>query len=136
MQHDDHYLLGLGLVLVFGFLARWIAWRLNLPSILLLLITGLVAGRAGLGFFDSDQLFGNLLVPFVSISVAIILFEGGLSLDLRELIGIGRVVRNLISIGVLVTWGLAAAGAWLILELSVPLAFLMGAISSSRDQQS
>ncbi len=128
MDHGESYLIGLGLVFVLGFAARWVAWRLHMPSILLLLIVGLAAGHAGFGLLDPDALFGNLLVPFVSISVAIILFEGGLSLDLRELREIGGVVRNLVTIGALVTWVLAAFGAWLILELSVPLSLLMGAI--------
>lgn len=128
MEHGESYVVGLGLVFVLGFAARWVAWRLHLPSILLLLIVGLAAGRAGFGILDPDALFGNLLVPFVSISVAIILFEGGLSLDLRELREIGGVVRNLVTIGALVTWLLAAFGAWLILELSAPLSLLMGAI--------
>jgi NhaP-type Na+/H+ or K+/H+ antiporter len=128
MEHGESYILGLGLIFVLGFAARWIAWRLHMPSILLLLIAGLAAGNAGFHLLDPDALFGNLLAPFVSVSVAIILFEGGLSLDLRELREIGGVVRNLVSIGALVTWVLAAFGAWLILELSAPLALLMGAI--------
>ena len=128
MDHGETYLIGLGLVFVLGFAARWVAWRIHMPSILLLLIVGLAAGKAGFQLLDPDALFGNLLVPFVSISVAIILFEGGLSLDLRELREIGGVVRNLVTIGALVTWILAAFGGWLILELSVPLSLLMGAI--------
>lgn len=128
MQHGESYIVGLGLVFVLGFAARWVAWRIHMPSILLLLIVGLAAGKAGFQVLDPDALFGNLLVPFVSISVAIILFEGGLSLDLRELREIGGVVRNLVTVGAVVTWILASFGAWLILTLSVPLSLLMGAI--------
>ncbi|MEZ5391491.1 MAG: cation:proton antiporter [Bryobacterales bacterium] len=98
MEHGETYVLGLGLVFVLGFAARWVAWRIHLPSILLLLIVGLAAGKAGFGVLNPDDLFGNLLAPFISISVAIILFEGGLSLDLRELREIGGVVRNLVTI--------------------------------------
>ena len=81
---EEHYLLGLSLVLSVSFLARWLAWRIHLPSILLLLICGLIAGP-GTGYLDPDALFGPLLLPFVSLSVALILFEGGLSLEIREL---------------------------------------------------
>lgn len=124
---QEHYIVGLALVFILGFVARWLAWRLNLPSILLLLTFGLAAGP-GLGWLDPDALFGNLLFPFVSLSVALILFEGGLSLNFRELPEIGGVVRNLISIGALVTWVVAAFGAWLIVRLPLPLAVLMGAV--------
>ncbi len=120
-------MIGLALVFILGFVARWVAWQLNLPSILLLLIFGLAAGP-WLGWLDPDQLFGNLLLPFVSLSVALILFEGGLSLNFRELPEIGGVVRNMISIGALLTWVIGSFAAWLILELSLPLAVLIGAV--------
>ena len=120
-------LVGLATVLTLGFLARWIAWRLHLPSILLLLLTGLVAGPGTL-FLNPDELFGNALLPFVSISVALILFEGGLSLSFRDLKGIGGVVRNLVTVGVVVTGVIASAGAYLILSLDLPLALLLGSI--------
>jgi len=124
---EERFLLELSLIFVLGFAARWVAWRLNLPSILLLLICGLAAGP-WLGWLHPDDLLGNALLPFVSISVALILFEGGLSLNVRELKGIGGVVRNLVTVGALVTWVFASFGAWLILELSAELAILMGAI--------
>lgn len=120
-------MIGLALVFILGFVARWIAWQLNLPSILLLLIFGLAAGP-GLGWLNPDELFGNLLLPFVSLSVALILFEGGLSLNFRELPEIGGVVRNMISIGALATWAIGSFAAWLVLELSLPLAVLLGAV--------
>ncbi len=124
---EEHYVVGLALVFILGFLARWVAWMLNLPSILLLLIFGIAAGP-GLGWLDPDALFGDLLLPFVSLSVSLILFEGGLSLSFRELSGIGGVVRNLISIGTVITWAVGALAAWLILGLSMPLAILLGAV--------
>lgn len=124
---EERYLLELALIVLLGFVARWVAWRIHLPSILLLLISGIVAGPI-LGVLNPDELMGNVLTPFVSISVALILFEGGLSLNIRELREIGGVVRNLVTIGALVTWVLAAFAAWLILELDFMLAVLLGAV--------
>lgn len=118
---------------VLGIGAQWIGWRFRLPSILLLLLFGLAAGPLmqflnGEKFIDTDLLLGELLVPAVSISVALILFEGGLSLNLRELKRIGGVVRNLITVGALVTWVLASAGAYVFIGLDLPLSVLLGAI--------
>lgn len=110
-----------------GVLAQWIAARLRLPSILLLLIFGLAAGPFS-GLLDPDGLFGDLLFPLVSISVAIILLEGGLSLRWSELGIIGSVVRNLISVGAAVTWVMATLAGHFIAGLSWPLATLLGAI--------
>ncbi len=84
---------------------------MRLPTIFLLLLAGFVAGGVT-GWIDPDELLGAALFPIVSLSVAIILFEGGLSLDIEELAKIGHVVRNLASIGALATWTLSALGFW------------------------
>lgn len=67
------------LILALAVSAQWIAWRIGLPSILLLLVIGLVAGPVA-KWISPDAIFGDLLYPFVSISVGLILYEGGLSL--------------------------------------------------------
>lgn len=121
-------LLGISGIIVLGVIAQWIAWRLKLPSILLLLVFGFVAGPVT-GFIRPDELFGDSLFPLVSLSVALILFEGGLSLKIRELRATGSVVQRLISVGALVTWFLTSAGAVYILHMDVATAVLLGAIT-------
>ncbi len=117
----------LGLIVILGIGASWIAWRFHLPSILLLLITGFLVGPVT-GIIDPDALFGRLLLPVVELSVAIILFEGALSLRIIELEKIGRVVRNLITIGVAATWLVTVVAAHLIVGLNIELSFLLGAV--------
>ncbi len=114
-------------IIVVGVLAQWLAWRVALPSILLLLTFGLIAGPVT-GWIDPDELFGPLLTPIVSISVALILYEGGLTLRIADLPKIGAVVRNLVSVGVLVTWVVGALAAYWILGLSASLSALLGAV--------
>lgn len=114
-------------ILVAGFACQWLAWRVKLPSILFLLLTGLLVGPT-LGLVDPDEIFGNLLEPFVSLAVAVILYEGSMTLRLTEIRGHGKVVRNLISLGVLVTWLLATFSAHSLLGWDIYLAALFGAI--------
>ncbi|HIG75049.1 MAG TPA: sodium:proton exchanger, partial [Bacteroidetes bacterium] len=94
-------------VVVLGIGAQWLAWRFRLPSILLLLVFGFLAGPVGghfgLGLIPQEALQGEWLFPFVSLAVGIILFEGGLTLRFDELREVGKAVFNLITIGVLVT---------------------------------
>ena len=123
----ENLALGLTLVVVVGIAAQWIAWKTKLPSILLLLIAGLIIGP-GLNWVNADQLFGSTLFPIVSLSVAIILFEGGLSLRFSEIKGITHIVRNLISIAILVTWTLSTLAAHFILEFGWDISILFGAI--------
>jgi len=126
-------LIALALVIVLGAAAQWLAWRVRLPSILLLLLFGFVAGPiarivAPHYAIDPDHLFGGLLLPIVSLSVAVILFEGGLSLNFRELRGVGSVVRNLVTSGAAATWIVATAAAHYLVGLELRVAALVGAV--------
>lgn len=118
-------LIGLASIIILGIAAQWLAWRIHLPAILLLLISGFLAGPVA-GFLKPDDLLGDLLHPIISLSVAIILLEGGLSLKISELKTTGNVVRNLISIGAIVTWLLSSFFAHVILGLELSLSLLLG----------
>ena len=123
----ENVLASITVIIVLGISAQWIAWRIRLPSILLLLVCGFVAGPV-LGWVNPDHLLGDLLMPLVSISVGLILFEGGLTLKFSELKTTGKVVRNLITIGALVTWVLTTIAARVIFDWDWPLATLLGAV--------
>lgn len=123
----EQLLIGVAAVVTFGILSYWIAWRIHLPAILILLLVGFIAGPLT-GFLNPDEIFGDVLFPLISISVAIILFEGGLSLQIKELKETKEVVRNLVTIGVVVTWVVGLIAAYFILELSFSLSLLLGAI--------
>ncbi|MBU2882459.1 cation:proton antiporter [Psychrosphaera sp. B3R10] len=103
------------------------AHKLKIPAILPLLLIGLMVGPV-FGQLNSEQLFGDLLFPMVSLSVAIILFEGALSLNFSELGSQGKVVRNLCTIGTLVNWLVVAPVAHFVLGISWQIAFLFSAI--------
>lgn len=124
MSESD--LIQLAVIILLGILAQWIGWRMRLPSILILLVFGILAGPV-FGLLHIDAIFGDLLFPIVSFSVALILFEGGLSLRLSELREVGRTVWNLVTVGALVVWVVLAAAAYYLLQLSLPLAILLGA---------
>jgi len=125
---DTHSaIIQLAIILCTGVFIAWVAWRIKLPSILLLIIIGIILGPY-LGFLNTDKLFMHLLEPIISLSVAIILFEGGLSLNMADLKKIGNVVRSLLTVGVLTTWSLVSMAAVYFLDFSIPLAILLGAI--------
>ncbi|MEE4153014.1 MAG: sodium:proton antiporter [Erythrobacter sp.] len=117
---------------VLGIGAQWLAWRTGRPAIVLMLAAGFLAGPVAeeLGFrlLDPEATFGTLLEPAINIGVALILFEGGLSLDLRELRHSGSAVYRLATIGVLVGWALGALAASEIAGLATPVAILFGGI--------
>ena len=117
-------LVGIG-VLSLG--AQWLAWKLRVPAILFLLASGLAVGPAT-GLLDPDALFGELLFPFISLAVSVILFEGSLTLRFEDISGHGRVVSRLITWGVLILWLFVACFSHYFVGLTWSLAFLFGAI--------
>ena len=97
-----HLTQALALIVILGLMAQWVAWRLRLPAIVMLALTGIVAGPL-LGVLDPHTQLGPLLEPVIKLGVAIILFEGGLSLELHELRAAATAVRRL------TTWGVVLA---------------------------
>ncbi|WP_298440008.1 sodium:proton antiporter [uncultured Ferrimonas sp.] len=120
-------LLHLCLLGLLSILCQWLAFRLRLPAILPLLLTGLMLGPA-LGLLQPDQLLGPLLFPIVSMAVAVILFEGSLSLRFDQLRGQNKMVRNLVLPGMVVTFAIATVAAHYILALPLPVAALLGSL--------
>ena len=110
-----------------GIGAQWLAWRTGWPAIVLMLAAGFIAGPVT-GLIDPEATFGDLLDPMISVGVALILFEGGLSLDLRELRHSDKAVMRLATVGVLIGWALGTLAGFYIAGLVWPVAVLFGGI--------
>lgn len=136
-------MLEIGGIIVLGILAQWFAWKLKIPAILPLLLIGLFVGPIAAEFLSEDGtkwiepvwngkegLFaGETLFYFVSLSISIILFEGGLTLKLKEIRNVGHVViTKLITLGSLVTFIGAAITAHYAFSLSWEISFLFSAL--------
>lgn len=117
----------LAVIVGVGMAAQWLAWRTQVPSIILLLVSGLLLGPV-FGIVDPDELLGDNLFPIVSLSVALILFEGGLDLPPRELRAAGTVVRRLITLGAIVTFLVAAWGAEQLFDIGRGAATVLAAV--------
>ncbi len=136
-------MLELGGVIILGILAQWVAWKLKIPAILPLLLIGLLVGPISAEFLSIDGtkwiepvwngeegLFGGKnLYYFVSLSISIILFEGGLTLKFKEIKSVGPlVITKLITLGSLVTFFGAGIAAHYIFNLSWEISFLFSAL--------
>ncbi|AXK41465.1 MULTISPECIES: cation:proton antiporter [Erythrobacter] len=117
----------IAMVGILGIGAQWVAWRTGWPAIVLMLAAGFLAGPV-LGLFDPEHAFGDLLDPMIAIGVALILFEGGLSLDFRELRHAGDGVWRLVLLGGPIAWVLGAFAAHSIGGLEWPVAILFAGI--------
>ena len=124
----NQILIGVGLILVLAVGAQVLASRLRIPAIIVLLPAGFIAGALTTDV-NPDRLLGPAFEPLVSLSVAVILYDAGLGLDLRKLQGhVRKVVVRLIILGVLITWVLAALVAAPLLGMSRGAALMLGII--------
>lgn len=115
------------LAVLVGIGAQIVAAWLRLPGIVCLLIFGVGLGRSGLGAIDPQQL-GAALEAIVSLAVALILFEGGLSLELRDIGKVSGSLRNLVTIGTLVSFAGGGMAAHWLAEFPWPIALLYSSL--------
>ena len=131
-------------ILILGIVAQWISWRMKLPAILPLILIGLLVGPIStLWTADGSKLIepiynlttkrglfppGQNLYYFVSLAIGIILFEGGLTLKLKEVKEIGKAIINLITIGSVVTFVGAGLMTHYVMGLSWAISFLFAAL--------
>ncbi|OYP29438.1 cation:proton antiporter [Rhodopirellula sp. MGV] len=132
----DYFLVYLVFIPILAVTAQWLAWKLKLPSILLLLLFGLALGGvfrpdtvlAEVTGGDADTAGPNLLFPLVSLAVAIIMFEGGLSLKFTELKDSGVPALRLCTFGALITVVGAAIASHYCLGFHWRMSCLVGGI--------
>lgn len=128
-------------IIILGILAQWIAWKFKIPAILPLILIGLFIGPVSTlispdgikwvepvwngeyGLFPGERLFN-----FVSLAIALILFEGGLTLKKDEIRSVGPVIYKLITLGAFVTMILAAVAVHFIIGLNWSLSFLFSSL--------
>ena len=104
-------------------MAQW----LKLPSVLVLLVAGFLAGPIT-GVVEPDELFGELLFPGVSLAVGLLLFDGGLQLKLREVRKLHAVITRLVTVGVVVTWIVGSVAIATVTDLDGRTAVLAAAV--------
>ncbi|MFZ7277361.1 cation:proton antiporter [Avibacterium endocarditidis] len=110
-----------------GIVAQWLAWYLKQPSILFLLLIGIVVGPV-LNLFNPDAILGDLLFPFISLGVAVILFEGALTLEFDEIKQHGKVVQLLVSLGMLITVSVISVATYFLFDVDWRIALLFGTL--------
>lgn len=122
----------LTLILVLGVAAQWIAWKFKLPSILLLLGFGFALGQfSGMridDFLAPGDGHSSPLLSAVGLLVAIILFEGGLTLKFRELKESGLPILRLCTVAVALSFGMTTAFMVYALGFDLRIAALIGSI--------
>ena len=104
MQHSTSPALQtLGVAIVAGVTLVLMSRRLGMSSIVLLLFGGVLFGPQVFGWVQPAEL-GTTLGPLINLAVALILFEGGLTLNIQGYKSASTMIKRLLSLGVIVTW--------------------------------
>ncbi|NNE90723.1 MAG: sodium:proton antiporter [Verrucomicrobiales bacterium] len=121
----ETWLIFFSAVLLLGIISQWLSWQFRFPSILALLTFGFIAGQ----FFDQSEIVNDdTLFAVVSLSVAVIMLEGGLTLRFGELRESGKPLLRIISVGAGITWVLATVSLHYLAGFSWKVGALIGAI--------
>lgn len=123
----DNLTLTFALIGVLGVGSQWLAIRLHMPAIVFMLVAGVLAGPV-LGLLNPVEDFGELFRPIVAVAVALILFEGGLTLNFRELRDAAPAVKRLCSIGAVLGWAFNTAAAHWVAGLDLTTSAIFGGI--------
>jgi len=114
-------------VLLLGAVVQWASWWAKLPAILGLLLAGLILGPIT-GALNPDALLGDLLFDVVSLGVAVVLFEGALTLHFKDIKGHGPVVTNMVTWGAVACWLIMGVGIGVSTSLSWSMSMLFAAL--------
>lgn len=123
----DSILSHLMIIVFLGIASQWVSWRFHLPAIVVMSVAGLVVGPF-LGLIDPKEDFHELFEPVVSIAVAIILYEGSLNLNFREIKGLKQPIIRIVTVGALIAWILGSLAARYVAGLSWAGALVIGGL--------
>ncbi|MDA3128809.1 cation:proton antiporter [Aliibacillus thermotolerans] len=123
----DSILFHLALIGILGIGSQWIAWRFRMPAIVVMSVAGLLIGPI-FGVMVPEEDFGDLFQPIISMAVAIILFEGSLNLEFREIRGLAKPVFRIITLGAFLAWIFGSFTAYYVAGLSWAAAFVIGGL--------
>ena len=108
--------------------AQVLADRFRVPSVLFLIITGILVGPVGLGIVSLSTFGGSALSVIVGLSVAIIMFEAAFHLKIEKFNEARSTTFRLVTLGAVIALVGTALAAHFFLGADWDLAFLIGAL--------
>jgi potassium/hydrogen antiporter len=129
--HDAELILVAGVLLAAGIAGALLADRMRIPSLLLFLGLGMLAGSQGVGGIEFDD--SELARTLGTIALVLILFEGGLTAGWSEIRPVLGIAASLATVGTAVTAVIAGFAAKLIFGLGTLEGMIVGAAIAATD---
>ena len=129
MAHNP--IMALSLIGFVSLACQWLAWRVKLPAILFLLIAGIVVGPIIGYLHPRPTVLARCLCQLFPCRLQSYYLKGSLTLNIEEVIGLGRVIRKFnIVLGLLLTFLLITVLSHFIFHFDLYLSPIFGAIVS------
>lgn len=120
--------LAVSLIIFLGVFSQWLAWKISKPAIVIMSLAGLIVGPFLNIIVPSQVLGDSIYKSIISISVALILFEGSLSLDFKEITDTKMTIKRIVVFGALISWILGSLSAYFLAGLSITTSLVIGAL--------
>ena len=120
--------LAVSLIIFLGVFSQWLAWKISKPAIVIMSLAGLIVGPFLNIIVPSQVLGDSIYKSIISISVALILFEGSLSLDFKEITDTKMTIKRIVVFGALISWILGSLSAHFLAGLSITTSLVIGAL--------
>ena len=120
--------LAVSLIIFLGVFSQWLAWKFSKPAIVIMSLAGLIVGPFLNIIVPSQVLGDSIYKSIISISVALILFEGSLSLDFKEITDTKMTIKRIVVFGALISWILGSLSAYFLAGLSITTSLVIGAL--------
>lgn len=117
--------LAVSLIIFLGVFSQWLAWKISKPAIVIMSLAGLIVGPFLNIIVPSQVLGDSIYKSIISISVALILFEGSLSLDFKEITDTKMTIKRIVVFGALISWILGSLSAYFLAGLSSTILYIL-----------
>ncbi len=118
----------IALIILLGVLSQWFAWKLSKPAIVIMSACGLLVGPIFNLIIPVELIGEGMYRSIISLSVAVILFEGSLSLNFAEIKDTRLTIKRIVTIGAFISWILGSISAYFLAGLSITSSLVIGAI--------
>ena len=118
----------IGIIIFLGITSQWVAWKLKIPVIIILIFSGFFAGPI-LGIVNPNSSMGQeLIFTLVELAVALILFDGAMQLKIQEFKLVSGGLKRILTLGVVTHFVLISFAAKLVMDVSIGFACLLAGI--------
>lgn len=121
-------LLVVAIFISLGIISQWMARLLKFPAIVIMSVAGLLIGPVFQLINPEEVLGSDAYGTIISLAVAIILFEGSSNLNTREISGISKAIKRVLTLGAFIGWVLGTLAMYYIIGFPLSISLVLSGL--------